>query len=553
MEDRIIILALENAIKFNGKANPGAIVGKVISEFPDAKNDMASLMKIINEKVRDVNEMNPEEQKLMLKELAPEEKVDEKKERNIFGFMGIEDGAKIRTAFPPGLEKYPHIGHAKACFTNYLLAKQYNGEFIVRFEDTNSDLVKKEYYDIMEDNLRWLGVKWDGLFYASDMMDKYYSYAEKLIQENKAYMCTCDADTISANRKSGTECECRKRPIGKNLDMWYDFPDYDAGKAVLRLKIDMSHKNSTMRDPAAFRVNKSKHARHGNKYKVWPTYDFQTAVADGLNEVTHRIRTKEFEMRTELHQWIQRVCNFPVTKYYEVARFNMTGVLSSGRVIREGIEKGELIGWDDPTLTTLVALRRRGFQPEAIKNFVMGTGLTKSESTMTWDDLIMHNKRVLDRVCSRYFFVKDPVRIQIKGSPVRQLELRLHPEDKSRGFRKFSTNEYFLIAKEDIDDMKDGDMHRLIDGINFIKHGDSFEFDSHDFNVFRENGKKIVHWLPADEPNVETEIMMPDKTIVRGMAEKDVSGLNEGDVIQFERFGFCRLDDKEKMRFWFTH
>lgn len=555
MEDRIIILALENAIKFNGKANPGAIVGKIIQEFPDAKKDMKNTMALINEKAKDINELNLEEQEIMLKELSPESFNKEKKEHvvNLFGFMKIPEGTKVRSAFPPGIEKYPHIGHAKACLVNYLLAKEYDGEFILRFEDTNPNLVKKEYYDIMEQDLKWLGVDWAEIHCASDYMDDYYKYAEELISKGRAYMCSCTPEVTSENRKKGIACDCREKSIEANLEEWKNFANIDEGISVLRLKIDMEHKNSTMRDPAVFRLNKTPHARHGDKYKVWPGYDFQTAIADGLNKVNYRIRSKEFEMRRELQQWIQNECGFPKTNYFEIARFNMKGVLSSGRVIRDGIEKGELVGWDDPTLTTIAALRRRGFQPEAIKNFVVSTGMTKSESTMTWDDMIMHNKRLLDKEANRYFFVRDPVKVTIKDAPVKEVELRLNPEDLDKGFRKFETSEEYYLSKEDIEGLEDGDLVRLIDGFNFRKEDDGFVFDSHEFEKFRGKGKKVIHWLPADADNVEVEIMMPDKTVQKGIAEKGISEMEEGDVIQFERFGFCRLDDKEKNSFWFTH
>ena len=556
MDDKILIFALENALKFNGKANPKAIIGKVVSEFPEAKEDMKETQEKINKIVNDVNEMSLHEQELMLKEFSPDHSLKkEKKEKslNLFGFLNIPKGAEVRTAFPPGVEKYPHIGHAKAYLINYLLAKEYEGKFSLRFEDTNPELVESEFYEIMKDNFAWLDAPWDELYYASDFMEDYYKYGTKLIEDGNAYVCFCDGETIKLSRQNGISCDCRSNSPEENKKYWEKLSEFDSGKAIVRLKIDLKHKNSTMRDPSIFRINKTKHARQGNKYKVWPTYDLQTSIADGITKITYRIRSKEFEMRKELQQWIQEACNLPVTNIEHLARFNMEGVLSSGRVIREKIQNKELVGWDDPTLTTIVALRRRGFQPEAIKNFLVSTGITKSESTLTWDDLIMHNKRILDKNAMRYFFVMDPVKVKIENAPNAEFELRKHPEDLEKGFRKFNTNENFYISKEDIDGLEENDIVRLMDGFNFQKKGKGFVFYSHDLDDYKKHGKKVVHWLPADEENIKASIMMPDKNVVEGIAEKYISEINEGEVIQFERFGFCRLDNKKEVRFWFTH
>lgn len=555
MDNRILVLALENAVKFNGKANPKALIGKVIAEFPEAKQDMKNTNQKINQVVNEVNQMSLDEQEQMLKDFSPDALKKEKKEKkqDLFGYLKIPKDAKVRTAFPPGVEKYPHIGHAKAYLVNYLLAKEHNGTFTVRFEDTNPELVQGEFYETMKDNFSWLNAPWDELYYASDFMEDYYKYASYLIDQGEAYVCFCDGESIKQSRQKGTPCECREKSPEENKNQWEKLSEYEEGEAIVRLKIDLKHQNSTMRDPSIFRINKTPHARQGDKYKVWPTYDFQTSISDGMTNITHRFRSKEFEMRRELQQWIQKACGLPVTFIDEFARFNMEGVLSSGRVIREKIQNGELLGWDDPTLTTLVALRRRGFQPEAIKNFVISTGITKSESTISWDDLIMQNKRVLDKQAMRYFFVRDPVLVKIKDAPFAEFELRRHPEDLNKGFRKFKTDEEFYLCSEDIEDLQDGDIVRLMDGFNFIKKGDEFEFYSHELDDYRQQGKRVVHWLPAGETNIKAEIMMPDKTIQQGIAEKDATMVEQGEVIQFERFGFCRLDDKENMRFWFTH
>ncbi len=227
----ILEYALQNAIKFNGKANPGAIIGKIFGVEPELKNQAAEISKEIQVVVKEVNKMKVEDQLEKLQKLAPEllEKKKEKKERNLFEFFHIHEGEKIRTAFPPGPEKYPHLGHAKAALVNYLLAKQYNGKFFLRFEDTNPELVKKEFYDVIQDNLKWLGVEWDELYYASDYMKKFYGFAEELIKDNKAYVCSCKQEVMKENRMKMVECDCRDKSSDDNLEAWHKMPKQKQG------------------------------------------------------------------------------------------------------------------------------------------------------------------------------------------------------------------------------------------------------------------------------------------------------------------------------------
>ncbi len=558
MDEVMVIIrkhALKNAVSFNGKANPGKLVGKVLQDLPEWKSKTKELMPLIRSVVDSVNSLSVEDQRAELEKEFPE--MLEKKEarrRELFEFLGINDGDEVITAFPPGPEKYPHIGHAKACLLNFMLARKYGGKFILRFEDTNPKTVKDIFYDIMQKDLRWLGIEWDDLVYASDHMERYYDYAKKVISEGKAYVCNCDPDKIRLSRSKGVACDCRSRSPEENLELWSAMKDTPEGHAIVRLKIDLSHQNTTMRDPTIFRIIDAEHPRLGKKYRVWPNYDWQNAIMDGFLGVTHRLRSKEFELRSELQGYIQDMLGLPRTTTYEFARFNLKGVESSGRVIREKIENGELLGWDDPSLTTIAALRRRGFIPEAIRNFVVSTGITKSESTLTWDDLIVHNRRLLDALADRFFFIADPVALTIKGAPQQDVELDLHPDRP--GGRVLSCHEEFFVAKADLASLESGKLYRLMDCLNFRKLEDgSFEFVSTSVDDYRKNGARILHWLPKSDHMVGADVLMPDKTLVSGFAEPDVVRVKKGAVIQFERFGFCRLDEKsaDKLVFWFTH
>jgi glutamyl-tRNA synthetase len=249
------------------------------------------------------------------------------------------------------------------------------------------------------------------------------------------------------------------------------------------------------------------------------------------------------------------MAGFRETQIYEFARFNLEGVESSGRIIREKVQKKLLIGWDDPSLTTIVALRRRGFLPEAIKEFVLSTGLTKTEAVLTWDDLIVHNRRLLDAKCSRYFFVEAPKEVKIENAPEQICELKFHPDIREKGSRKLKAKDRFYVAVKDYREFKDGKLARLMDCLNFVKKKSKFVFDSKDYEKYRQKGDKIIHWLPVQKDLVKVEVLMPDKKIAKGLAEPMAKNLKIGDIVQFTRFGFCKLDSKkaDKLMFWYTH
>ncbi len=551
MRETVRKYALENAIDYDGEASVGSVIGSAIQEDPSVKENMDEFKKLVSEVVQEVNKLDVEEQRKELEEIAPELLEEDEKEKDIFS--RFEPSDNVITAFPPEPSKYPHIGHAKGLFVNHEWARRNNGKFILRFEDTNPELAEEKYYDIHQRDYEWLEIEIDEIDTASEHIEEFYELAEKLIDKGKAYVCSCESERMKEGRKTGEVCEHRKRSEKDNKKAWKAMLEND-DESVLRAKIDLEHKNSAMRDPTLFRVIKEKHCKVGDKYRVWPTYDFATCVMDSLEGVTMRFRTKEFEMRSELQDWIQKQLELSVTDTYEFARFELKGVETSGRVIREKVNSGELLGWDDPSLATLAALKRRGFQPKAIKDFVLSTGLNKTESVVTWDDLIKHNRRVLDDEADRYFFMEDPVKIVIEEAPEREIELHLHPEDKQGG-RPMKVGDEFYIEKRDYEEIEEGELCRFMECLNFEKKKNSFAFHSVDYESFKEEGDNIMHFLPVSDDLVDVEVLMPDKTVKEGIAESNVENIDEGEVIQFERFGFCRLDEKseDKLKFWFTH
>ena len=549
--------ALKNAIEHNGKAHASSVAQKAIGEQPKLREDIKQVYKECAAVVQQINKMSIEEQVENLKSISPE-LLEKKKElpHELPELQNAKDG-KVVMMWPPEPSKFLHIGHAKAAILNYYYSKKYNGKFYLRFEDTNPEKAKTEYYENAEKDLHWLGIKWDRVDYASDNIERFYEYSEKLIKEGDAYVCTCPIETSRKLRAEKKECKHRNQSVSENLKLWKKmFSDFNEGEASLRLKINMSHKNAVMRDPTIMRIVEKKHVRKP-KYRVWPTYDFATAIMDGMEGITHRIRSKEFEMRTELQEYIQKLFGIPSPTILEIARFNLKGVVASGRIIREKIEEGEFQGWDDPRLVTLLSLKKRGFRPQAIWNFAINTGISKSESIIPWEILESENRKIVEPTADRYFFVKDKIKLTVENIPKNfNCSRNKHPDHPERGTIHYALdggNVEFYVDRHDFLAAKQGDAFRLMDlmniSINTIGDSITAEFKSREY----ERGTKVVHWVLKNQ-NIPIQILMADASLLEGIGETAIRDVQVEDVIQFVRFGYVCLNEKNKvLKFRYTH
>ncbi|MBA3064051.1 glutamate--tRNA ligase [Candidatus Woesearchaeota archaeon] len=551
--------ALQNAVKFNGKANPGAIIGKLLKEDSDLKSKIKELSKEIQKTVKDVNNLSLDEQKAKLKDIAPEMLEKKKAEKRGLPELKNAEMGNVVTRIPPEPSKYNHIGHALSFLLNYLYAKKYKGKTVLRFEDTNPTASKQEYVDAMKkDVLEYLKIKPDKTVFVSDDMPKFYKLAEDLIKRSEAYVCFCDREKMQDLRHKGLPCECRNNSAEKNLKEWKNMlsKKYKEGECVLRLKIDMESGNHVMRDPVIFRIIYAEHYRQKEKYCVWPMYDFENAVEEEFCGITHILRSSEFgNMRIELQDYIKGLFGFKKQEVIQYGRFNVVGSITQGREIRQLIADKKVIGWDDPRLVTLRALKRRGIVPEMFYELALKVGLSKTPTNIDWTVISSINRKILDQNSDRYFFIDNPKEITIKNAPKLDIEIKLHPEHEKRGTRKLKTNENFYISEKDFKELKERELYRLMHAFNFKKQKNQFVFDSKELEKYKQNGKKIMHWLPKDEDLIDAEVLMPNAKIVKGVAEPSVKNIKINDVVQFERFGFCKLDsiERDKLVFWFTH
>lgn len=563
-EDFIYRAALENALKFRGKANPKALLGRVLGRFPEYRKDTKKAMQLIEKVVKRVNALSKDKQTAEMKRLVPdffekemEKRKIRKEERLELPELPNAKKGRVVTRMPPEPSKYNHIGHALTFLINYMYAQKYSGRCVLRFEDVNPEKVKQEYVDAMKkDVLDYLEIKPDKTVYVSDDMDKLYMCAEKIITQGDAFVCSCSRDQMSRNRRQGKGCRCRRNSAEKNMQEWKKMLDgtHKPGECVLRLKIDMKHRNTTMRDPVIFRIDQQPHYKYKNRFRVWPIYDYYTAIEDNWCGVTHVLRSSEFEMRGELQNHIRSLLNMPNPEIAVYGRFNIKGAVTQGREIREMIEQGKVTGWDDPSLVTLRALKRRGIVRDTYYELAVRAGMSKQHTNIDWTVISTINRKFLDERANRFYFLENPAEITVEGAPQITSILDLHPAHR-KGGRTLKSKGKFLVEKDDLKKLKVGEMMRLMNCLNFVKEGkEKYVFDSESHKEFKEkNGRAIVHWLPADDRNIRVSIRMPDSSFVEGPAEPNITKIKQGEVIQFERYAFARLDNKKQWRFWFTH
>lgn len=551
MLDKIISKhVLKNAHDY-GRANAASVVGKVIAEAPDCKKDMKSTMAKINAEISRVSKLTKPQ---IESEMSRFEYAERKEEKKGIEIEGAEMG-KVVVRYPPEPNGWPHIGHAKAFCLSWAIATRYKGKILLRWDDTNPEAEKAEFTDAIRDGIKWLGLRWDKEEYCSDHMPEMYKLCEKLISQGDAYACSCSQDEISKGREDKMRCACGSKKPAESIAVWKKMLDGSVkeGEATIRLRGDMAADNTVMRDPTLFRIITTPHYRQKGRYRVWPTYDFQGAVMDSILGITTPIRSKEYELRNELYVFLLEKLGLPVPRMITIARLSIKNAPISKRLLRPLVEAGKLWGWDDPRLPTLAGLKRRGILPEAIREFVLSFGISKVESEPDMEALLVGNRKLLDPVSPHYFFVPEPVELKVKGLGERAIELKLHPK-KEMGMRELRVSGAVHVPKADAAALKEGETFRLKDlcNVKLVKTGKTLLGELvPDSQVDRK-----IQWV--SDGKLECEVLVPKDLLdekggfntkslesVKGYCEPSCSELKEGDTVQFERFGFCRLDRKQ--------
>jgi glutamyl-tRNA synthetase len=552
--------AVKNAIDY-GKAEVGSVLGKVIplakgAAVPELKREVELAVKEVNALDRRELEAEYEPHRKEFEERA--EQTVRKTEKPNLEVEGAEMG-KVVTRLPPAPTGYMHIGHMKQAVLSSEIARMYKGRFYRFFDDTDPENCRQEFVDAMLRDHEWLGLRFDKTYYSSDFVEQTYKYAKEMIEKGKAYVCTCEREAMKKKRYDGEECEHRNRPVQQNSAMFQEMLDrrFHEGKAILRYRGDMKALNTVMRDPVLMRIVDTPHYRMGTKYPVWPTYDFNTPIVDSLQGVTDVVRSKEYELHDELALEILKALGLRAPRFHLEARLNIKGNITQKREIKALVEEGRLQGWDDPRLMTIMALRRRGITSEGIRNFVLKLGMTKTDSTVPLEMLLAENKKVIDPIAKHLFFVSNPVRLKVNGFSG-EAKLRLHPVQE--GFREYVVRDGFYIGKDDAASLERGEAIRLKDLVDAKIAKKAKEIDA---EKSMDGRGKIIQWV-SEGNFLPCSVVVPGPILdgkgafnpnslstVEGYVESYAGKLKEHEIVQFERFGYCILDDKKGMGFIF--
>jgi len=505
---------------------------------------------------------------------------------------------RVHTRFPPEPNAYLHIGHAKAVWIDYGIAQEFGGKFNLRFDDTNPETEDQEFVDAIIEDVRWLGADWeDRLFFASDYFEQMYEWACDLIRKGKAYVCDLSPEELSRTRgtitEPGVESPYRNRSVEENLDLFArmragEFPE---GSRTLRAKIDMASPNLLLRDPVMYRIIHKPHHRQGSKWCIYPMYDWAHGLEDSIEGITHSLCSLEYEIHRPLYDWFLDQLGIYHPRQIEFARLNMTYTVMSKRRFIELVNGGHVSGYDDPRLPTLAGLRRRGYTPEAIKEFCRRIGVSKTDSVVEFHQLEDCIREDLNRRAPRRMAVLDPIKVTLVNYPEGQTETVQavnNPEDPSAGVREVPFGRTLYLEREDFLEEPPPKFYRLAPGREvrlryayFIRceevvkdaDGNVVEllctYDPATKGGDAPDGRKVkatLHWVSAEHA-VPIEARLydhlfrtpdPDDApeggswldnlnpnslrVVRGFAEPSVAEANPGDRFQFERVGYFCAD-----------
>ncbi|MCH8022759.1 MAG: glutamate--tRNA ligase, partial [Thaumarchaeota archaeon] len=443
LEESVRKYTLLNAAGHLGRANAQSIISKLLGDMPQLRPQARELVELVRKEVEKVNAMDKRDQNELVKTLLPKIPKSEKKENSMTlpPLPNADHYDKIVTRFSPNPDCVIHFGSTRALLLSHDYARQYKGKFILRFEDTDPRLKKAsiEFYELIREDLRWLSCDWDEEAIQSDRIEIYYEYAEKLLLIGKGYVCTCPVERFKNEVVRSKPCPCRDLESEVHMERWHGMlTNLKEGSAVYRIKTDLKHPNPAIRDWPALRiidVKKFPHPRTDDKYRVWPLYNFASAIDDHLLKISHIIRGKEHQSNMVKQRYLYDYLGWKYPESIHYGRLKMEGVdLSKSRIL-EGVHSGKYWGFDDPRLATISALRRRGYQPLAIRRIIYDIGFKPVEVTVSWELLNSYNRKVVDHTSPRYSVVISPVELWINGieGPF-TVDLRKHPRDESGEF-----------------------------------------------------------------------------------------------------------------------
>jgi len=541
--------ALLNAVKYDSDADVGAIMGPLMGENPEFRPHGDEIPGVVGGVVARVNDLSPGEKRERLAALAPEElaaiEADDggEDDHDLPDLPNVEGEVRMRAA--PNPNGPWHIGHARMPAVIGTYKRRYGGSFVVRFDDTDPETKRPDLdaYDAILDDIEYLGFEPDEVIVASDRLETYYDHARDLIDAGGAYTCSCPGETFSELKNDAEACPHRDKARATVHEEFAAMVDgeYGAGEMVLRVRTDIEHKNPALRDWVAFRMIDTPHPRpEAKEYRCWPMLDFQSGVDDHLTGVTHIIRGIDLQDSAKRQRFVYDYFGweYPEVVHWGHVQVDAYDVALSTSTLKAKIDAGDLDGWDDPRAPTLASLRRRGIRGEAVVEALAALGTSTSNVDLAVSSVYAANRDRVDDDAERYFLVRDGERFDVEGGPDAG-HPPLHPDHEGRGDRTVPVGDGVVIEPEDVP--SDGERVWLKGYACVRRAGDRLVATGDDIEVVRSGDADVIHWAPA-EGTVPVRMRTPDGDVT-GVAEPDFAGTAVGDVVQFERVGFARVDD----------
>ena len=554
-KDLIRHVALQNAVEYEGKGAIGSVIGRIMAMREDLKQHGKAVTALVAAQVNQANDLASsdglEALRTILQTEAPHllEKRETKARREGLTDLNNAEKGHVVLRFAPNPNGPLSFGHARGLVINSMYREMYDGTFILRFDDTDTKVKPPmlDAYDQIEEETAWLiGRKPDRVVVASDRIETYYEHARTMLEEGHGYVCRCSADEFKIHRVGKTNCPCRSQQVSDNVIFWERMLSgkFKPGDAVVRVKTDMTLKNPALRDWPALRIQDTKAHPHprpeiGSRFTVWPLLDFQSAVEDHLQGVTHIIRGKDLmdstRKQTLLYQhfgW-----TYPETLYWGRVKVHEWGGFSTSQM-RQDIESETYTGWDDPRLPTLQALRKRGIQAEALRNFWLELGITQKDISVPLATLYSHNTKIVDAQAPRLSFIRDPVDYKLVGEYDGTLSLPVHPNDSQMGSRSWNLKGGTVwLESEDLGKMD----VRLKEFADVALHDQEARVES----IERTDQRPIVHWLAASNSVDAILTETKDNKFIRHEGKLETHTYPVGTIVQLERIGYARIMDGE--------
>ncbi len=555
---------LLNAVKYGGKAGVGSVMSMILSDHPELRPRAREIVVVVRRLVDWVNGLTRQEQEEILRKEYPEvyeshlrreaeKRAREEQEPALPPLPGAVEG-KVVTRFAPNPDFVIHIGNARPAILSHEYARMYKGRMILRFEDTDprTKTPLKEAYDLIKEDLRWLGVKWDEEYIQSLRMEVFYEHARAMLERGCACIDLCGEESRELI-KAGKACHTRDNPPEWHLEQWDKMLEgaYGEGEAVVRVKTDLNHPNPSVRDWVALRIidtEKYPHPLVGSKYIVWPTYNFAVSIDDHLMGVTHVLRGKEHQVNTEKQLYVYKCFGWDPPVFIHFGRLKLEGFIMSKSKIRKLIEEnpGKFMGFDDPRFGTIAGLRRRGIRAEAIRRAILEVGVKPGDATLSWTNLAAVNRKLLDERADRIMFVAEPAAFKVStGGRCLKASIPLHPNrpEETREITVCDGDEVYIEKT----DSKAPEL-RLMGLGNFSLQDGVLRLTSTELEYARKKSLKVVQWVPARD-NVRVVVLEPrglELVKIEGYAEPYMREYKRDSVLQFVRFGFVRVDDVGK-------